>query len=284
MGIRSLNKYLCGNCSISSIKKISIEDMSNKTIVIDTSIYIYKYLKQNDYENGLENSFIKLIESFIKYNIHPIFVFDGKSPSKKSNLRKERSQIKKNAELEYDKLKSQGESNMKLKELQNKFIRVKQEDIIMLKALMKRYNIDAIQAEWEADAICANYVKSGVAWACLSDDMDMLVYGCCRVIREFSLADLCGQIYILPSILKDLRMSMRTFRDIMVVSGTDYNRTDKSIVTLNKTLVLYNRYLCSNPRNNITFYNWLLDNTDYINDYQELMDNYEIFCGKSSQN
>lgn len=79
--------------------------MRCKTIVIDTSIYIYKYLKDG-VENGLETSFTKLIETFIRYNIRPIFIFDGKSPNKKSNLRKERSQIKKQAENEYNRLKN----------------------------------------------------------------------------------------------------------------------------------------------------------------------------------
>ena len=36
-------------------------------------------------------SFTKLIETYIRYNIRPIFIFDRKSPNKKSNLRKERS-------------------------------------------------------------------------------------------------------------------------------------------------------------------------------------------------
>jgi 5'-3' exonuclease len=277
MGIRSLNKYLYDNCSKASIRKISIEDVRNRTIVIDTSIYIYKYLK----DCALEENFEKLIQVFIKYQIRPIFVFDGKSPEQKSELRKERSQNKRDAENEYNsRIKDEKLSSVKLKELRNKFIRVTPTDILMLKKMMNQYNIEFIQAEWEADAVCANYVKSGVAWACLSDDMDMLVYGCGRVIREFSTHSLSGQLYILNTILKELKMSFAAFRDIMIISGTDYNTTNSTDVSLYRTLSLYKDYLHrkSYGYEYDSFYTWLLKNTDYISDYNELMKIHKIFC------
>ena len=277
MGIRSLNKYLYDNCSRSSIRKISIEDVRNRTIVVDTSIYIYKYLK----DSALAENFEKLIKIFIKNNIRPIFVFDGKSPEQKSELRKERSQKKRDAESEYNsRVKDVNQSQHKLNELRNKFIRVTPTDVLMLKKMMNQYSIEFIQAEWEADAVCANYVKSGVAWACLSDDMDMLVYGCGRVIREFSIHNLSCQLYTLNSILKELKMSFTVFRDIMVISGTDYNISNSTDVSLYKTLSLYNDYLHkkSYGYEYDSFYIWLLKNTDYITDYDELMKIHKVFC------
>ena len=275
MGIRSLNKYLYDNCSRTSIRKISIESVRNRTIVIDTSIYIYKYLK----DSALEENFDKLIQTFKKYQVRPIFVFDGKSPEQKSELRKERSQNKRDAESEYNsRMKDDKESQHKLNELRNKFIRVKPPDVIMLKKMMNRYNIEFIQAEWEADVICANYVKSGVAWACLSDDMDMLVYGCGRVIREFSIHSLSCQLYTLNTILRELKMSFNTFRDIMVISGTDYNIRNSTDVSLYRTLSLYNDYLHRKSYEDESFYTWLLKNTDYISDYDKLMKIHKMFC------
>jgi XPG I-region len=140
---------------------------------------------------------------------------------------------------------------------------------------MSSINI-CIQAEWEADVICANYVKSGVAWACLSDDVDMLVYGCCRVIREFSIHSLSGQLNTLNTILRELKMSFSTFRDIMVISGTDYNITNSTDVSLYRTLSLSNDYLYRKSYD--SFYTWLLKNNDYISDYDELMKIHKMFC------
>ena len=129
---------------------------------------------------------------------------NGKTPINKKELIKERSRCKKEAEIEYYSiLKEQDYQDKRLIELKKKFVRVNQENITMLKNVMTSFNVEIIQCEWEADAICANYVKSGAAWACLSDDMDMLVYGCGKVIWDFSLQTLSAQLYILPNILKE---------------------------------------------------------------------------------
>jgi flap endonuclease-1 len=272
MGIRSLNKYLYNNCSKSSIRKIFINELKGKTIVIDTSIYIYKYLK----EDKLEENFTTLINSFLKNGIRPIFIFDGKTPANKIDLVKERSKRKKDAESEYTIIKEQDYKDARLIELKKRFVRVRQENIDSLKNIMHHFKVETIQCEWEADSTCANYVKSGVAWACLSDDMDMLVYGCGKVIRDFSLKSLSGQFYMLPNILKDLKLSMIGFRDIMVISGTDYSSTDSSEVTLDKTLSFYSKY--QEDKTNQTFYQWLLINSSYIRNYDELIHIHKLFC------
>lgn len=272
MGIRSLNKYLYENCSKSSIRRIGINELRGKTIVVDTSIYIYKYLK----EDKLEENFTLLIKSFLKNKIRPIFIFDGKAPIDKKELLKERSKRKKEAEIEYSLLKERDHQDKRLTDLKKMFVRVKLENIIMLKDIMRNFNVEIIQCEWEADAICANYVKSGAAWACLSDDMDMLVYGCGKVIRDFSLYSQSGQLYVLPSILKDIKLSMIAFREIMVISGTDYSKVDSSEVTLSRTLDYYRKYLENNS--NDTFYEWLFENSSYIKNYDELIHIHKIFC------
>ena len=62
-----------------SIYKIHLSDLYGKKICIDTMIYLYKFLTT---EQLLENMF-KLCTLFKKYNITPIFIFDGKAPIEK---------------------------------------------------------------------------------------------------------------------------------------------------------------------------------------------------------
>ena len=64
-------------------------------------------------------------------------------------------------------------------------------------------------------------------------------------------------------------------RDIMVISGTDYNITNSTDVSLYRTLSLYNDYL--HRKSYDSFYMWLLKNTDYIKDYDELMKIHKVF-------
>ena len=100
MGIKYLNKYLQSNCS-DSIKQISLHELSGKKIVIDTSIYLYRFLG----ENALLENFYLMISIFREYNIIPLFVFDGKPPKEKSELLKQRRDVKRAAETKYNDLK-----------------------------------------------------------------------------------------------------------------------------------------------------------------------------------
>ena len=85
MGIKYLNKYLQSNCS-NSIKQISLHDLRNKRIVIDTSIYLYRFLG----EKALLENFYLMISIFREHNIIPLFVFDGKPPKEKYDLLEKR--------------------------------------------------------------------------------------------------------------------------------------------------------------------------------------------------
>ena len=192
MGIRHLNKFLQKNC-INAIKEISLLDLRNKTIVIDISIYLYKFTA-ND---SLIESLFLMISLFRKYNISPLFVFDGKPPTEKNETLWVRKQIKQNAEKEYKILNEKllTTENIKEKEiiqdsmniLKKKFIRLKNKDIELAKNLIIHYGVSYIEAPHEADELCANMVINNKAFACLSEDMDLFVYGCPRVLRYFSL-------------------------------------------------------------------------------------------------
>ena len=44
MGIKNLNRFLRENCTNKSIFKVHLKQFANKKIVIDTSIYLYRFL------------------------------------------------------------------------------------------------------------------------------------------------------------------------------------------------------------------------------------------------
>jgi len=76
MGIQYLNSFLKRNTNEHSIKKLKLNDLYGKTIVIDTSIYLYRFLA----EEALLDNMYTMLSLFKYYNIAPIFVFDGKAP------------------------------------------------------------------------------------------------------------------------------------------------------------------------------------------------------------
>ena len=71
MGIKNLNKFLQTTCS-ESIQNIHLSKLSGKKIVVDTSIYLYRYMKQE----SLLEKFYLMISIFRQYNITPLFIFD----------------------------------------------------------------------------------------------------------------------------------------------------------------------------------------------------------------
>jgi len=279
MGIPNLNKYLFENCSKQSISKKHLECFKGKTIAIDTSIYLYKFIA----EDALIENMYLLISIFHTYKIVPIFVFDGKAPEEKKELLIQRIIEKNKAETKYNDLKKQletieneedkNEISIEMDSLKKKFIRIKDTDIKTVKELLDLYDISYFDAPGEADRLCAELVYSNIAWACLSDDMDMLVYGCTRVMRHISLLKHTVIFYNIVGVLRELDMTLTDFRKITVISGTDYNIKEHKI--LDKTIDYYKQY--KNDGVYIDFYEWLLKKTSYIKNIDELKKIYKMF-------
>lgn len=269
MGIRYLNRFLLNNCSHQSIHKICLKYLYGKTVVVDTSIYMYKFMEKGAL---LENMY-QMISIFRKYNIIPVFVFDGKPPKEKKDLLIQRKTEKMEAEIKYNELKTQldnvvnnGEESEPEKEdiisemetLKKKFVRLRETDIQIIKQLITFYGIMYIESYGEADQLCAYLVKNNYAWACVSDDMDMFAYGCSRVLRHVSLIQHTGILYETEEILCNLEIPFSDFRDILILSGTDYNIHNQK--TLQETMDLYKKYMktVANTEVSINFYNWLV--------------------------
>jgi hypothetical protein len=151
---------------------------------------------------------------------------------------------------------------------------------------MKDNNVQYIEAIGESDELCVHYVKTKKAWGCLSDDMDMFVYGCNRVLREFSLHNNTVFMYSLSEILYDLKMTAKSFRDILVLSGTDYNINNSDAnICLHETLKWYKWYKQYSVKHRSqyqiktpdSFYDWLRINTKYIRNYDELLKIHKMF-------
>lgn len=275
MGIRSLNRYLRDNCT-ESIKCINMSELSGKRIVVDISIYLYKYKAKNAL---LKNMYI-MLSIFRYYNIIPIFIFDGKPPPEKRALLQKRREDREFAQEEYDQLKNQLDSKENddekqdiinaMDQLKKQIVQINKEKIESVKRLIRAYGATYYDAPGEADELCALLVIKKKVWACLSEDMDLFVYGCTRVLRYFSLIGHTSVLYYTKGILNELDMTQKDFKEICVLSGTDYNINADGInekVNLRQTLKYFRKFKESNKNN---FYDWLIENTDYIKDLELL--------------
>jgi len=221
-----------------------------------------------------------MLSIFKEHNIEPIFVFDGKPPKEKYELLHQRKMKKLEAEQKYNLLKTQPYSTItEIEYLKSQMTRITHHDIDKVKSILISNDIKIIQAEKEADVVCADMVIKNQAWACLTNDMDMFIYGCPRTIRLFDLMDETIIFYDLYKILFELNMNMKSFREILVLSGSDYNINSKT--NLFKTLKWYRKYqkYVYDMENNVdtknqtiyTFYEWLHTHTKYIDNYTKLV-------------
>lgn len=284
MGIRYLNRFLKDNAS-SSINLCKLSELSGKKIAIDISIYMYKFVSEGTL---IENIYL-MLSIFRHYNIIPIFVFDGKPPLEKRQLLQKRKQDKKEAEEEYYKLKDSLQSNKDMDDsekqeiiynmdmLKKRFISINKNDIENVKILIRSCGATYYDAPGEADELCAMLTIRNKVWACLTEDMDMFVYGCTRVIRYLSLLNHTAVLYDVNGILNNLGITQKELREICVLSGTDYNLECRDTKNkLNDTLKIFKKYHKS--KSSLSFYEWLNEtNKNYIKNYDLLKKIYDIF-------
>lgn len=290
MGIRYLNKFLKENAK-KSIKIAHLSEFSGKKIAIDISIYMYKFVADGTL---IENIYL-MLTILRYYNIIPIFVFDGKAPPEKKELIQKRRKDKKEAKEEYNKLKNHLESSMNelddsekqellhnMDTLKRNFISISNNDIEKVKLLIKVYGASYYQAIGEADEMCALLTIKNKVWACLSEDMDMFVYGCSRVIRYLSLLNHTAVLYDLKGILEELDMSQSDLRKICILSGTDYNINDISKkINIYTILKYFNKYKKENRLED--FYDWLHENTEFRQDIVLFKKIYDLFDLKNKK-
>jgi 5'-3' exonuclease len=141
--------------------------------------------------------------------------------------------------------------------LKKKMIRITHDHINKAIELISAFGFQHYFAPNEADQLCVYLTVIGKTYATLSDDMDMIVSGCPLVLRNISLLNHDVLIYKTNNILNDLGLSLKEFRDIVVLSGTDYELSTNNI-SIRQAFEFYKQYKKSNV--SIDFYTWLNEN------------------------
>ena len=285
MGIKLGNTFIKKHCK-KDIHNIYFEMLKNMTLVVDTSIYMYRFLE----DDRLEDNFNLLINIFKTNNITPVFVFDGAAKENKRATLRERERCRRYAEYEYketqEKLTNAKSSLEKLyiatelAAIKRRTVRVTVEHKELVKKIITVAGYNYIDAPHESDEVCAKLVLSKVAHGVMTEDMDMFVYGCQHVYRCLDIANGTIIKYNLKGIIKTLDMTLTEFKELFVISGTDYNKSKENIFYYYD---MFKKYKADNSaikkHNNKwkSFYDWLEYNTDCIDNYSELLEVYFMF-------
>ncbi len=228
MGIRKMLKFLNINYP-HIIKKINTNNFNKTKIAVDISILLYQVViairnsgadmmnNQGEITSHILGLFNKTI-GFLKMNIIPVYVFDGKPPEFKLKILNNRKEIKQKA---YDKLNEDLTDEEKIKYFKRTVsISKKQYDECM--ELLDIMGIPYIQAIEEADSQCAELVKSGIVDGVLTEDMDIMTFGGNKIYRNILSYEKEKISVELNDILKELKLTYEQFVELCILFGCDY--------------------------------------------------------------
>lgn len=207
MGIKGLKKTI-NEC----MKSMTWDDFRGITLAIDSMIFLYrckgtKYLETEEESTQILFGFINLVMFLKEYDITPFFIFDGKPPDEKKAVLEERKEKRKEALSEYDVLIKAIENKKKIKvkeldsgetriatekeirdrldELRRASLKVKFDEITLVKKFLEFMGIPYHNAPGEAEWFCAKLNQMGIVDACLSEDTDLLPYGATTWILDY---------------------------------------------------------------------------------------------------
>ncbi|MBI2548939.1 flap endonuclease-1 [Candidatus Woesearchaeota archaeon] len=231
---------------ILSMKEISLEGLSGKVIAVDTYLFLYQFLTtirgrdgspltdaQGRVTSHLTGIFTRTC-SLLEMGVKLVYVFDGKPPLLKEKERERRSQAKVDALVRYEQAVKEHDVEA-MKKYAARTVRLSSEMVSEVKELIQALGLPVVEAPSEGEAQAAEIVKQGDAYAVASQDADVLLFGCPRLIRNVSLAgrrkksSRLDYQTITPELIdlyENLRLLQLTQDQLIVLGmlvGTDYN-------------------------------------------------------------
>ncbi len=257
MGIHGLMPLLKSDAP-GSYKEIDKNIIKGKTVAIDATILLYQFLVQirtkgsgygqqllvdnngevTSHIQGFFNRAANLLENGIK----PIFVFDGKPPVLKYAELSKRKESKKKAEKEAEEAEDaigeavdEEELSQAIEDLNKaskRNIHITKQQIEDVKIILRLMGIPVVDAPCEAEAQCAELVKSGKVYAAGTEDMDALTFGTPIVLRKLTMPESAKEKVIeinVSKVLSGLDLTYEQFIDFCILCGCDYCESIKGI-------------------------------------------------------
>jgi 5'-3' exonuclease len=222
MGVRGLKQWL----QIQSPPIVPDWTCFQKTRVgIDTLPFLYNAKKQ---DQCIVTAIAKMVEFFRSKQIEPIFFFDGKPPSEKKEVVKERAEertsVSNQLQILTEELVDGPDKELvehEMKRLQRSSPTISYAERDLIKNFLYTMGVLFINASGEADPLLAYLSKTNIISAVVSTDMDMIPRGVEHLLMpiEEKWVD-----YTFSKILLDIHLTVSQFVNLCVLMGTDYTK------------------------------------------------------------
>ncbi|XP_076751567.1 exonuclease tos [Xylocopa sonorina] len=227
MGITGLLPFL-----EKSSKKTNINEFAGSTVAIDSYCWLHKgvfscadKLVMGQQTDAYVHYCMKFVNMLLSYKIKPILVFDGKHLPAKAQTEAKRHEIRETNRRKAIELMRMGQ-NAEARNLMRRSLDITHEMALELIKHCQKMGIDCIVAPYEADAQLAYLNISGIADIVITEDSDLILFGCKKILFKL---DIYGSCVLVDQDLLHLAMetspnhfSMNDFMHMCILSGCDY--------------------------------------------------------------
>ncbi|XP_018568857.1 exonuclease 1 [Anoplophora glabripennis] len=227
MGITGLLPFL-----ENATRPCHISECRGATVAIDTYCWLHKganacavQLARGEDSQVYVNYCMKYIKMLQHYNIRPILVFDGKNLPAKADTEAKRRESRNKAKQRAAELLRLGKADEARTYLKQSINITPDMASEVIKECHK-INVDCIVAPYESDAQLAFFSLKGIAEFVITEDSDLVLFGCSKIIFKLDLQG-CGSLVEADKIptamgLRPDRYSFDKFRYMCILSGCDY--------------------------------------------------------------
>ncbi len=229
-----------------AVDKTEIRTLGGKTIALDTYNILYQFLSTIRGSDGrplmdrrgritshLSGLFFRTV-NLLAEGVKPVFVFDGRPPELKRETIEKRVVSRSEARRQYAEALQAGDLETARKMAQ-RAAALEQYMVDSSAELLKRMGVPYVMAPSEGEAQAAYMASKGDVYASGSQDMDSLLFGSPRLVRNLSIVgrrklpgkkayvEVQPEIIHLDRLLKALNISRDQLIDIGILVGTDYS-------------------------------------------------------------
>ncbi len=233
-------------------REIGMDDLKGHVIAIDAYNIIYQFLasiRQRDGKplvdsKGRVTSHLSGLlyrnANLMAAGIKPVYVFDGKPDIMKEGTLEKRKERKIEARNEYERALEEGDmEKARTKAMQTS--RMTNEIIDSSDRLLDLMGIPRVYAPGEGESQAAFLARSEDAWAVGSQDIDSLLCGAPRLVRNLTITgrrklpgrneykQVQPELILLEETLDEHGITREQLVDIAILCGTDYNEGVKGI-------------------------------------------------------
>ncbi|MCS7136065.1 MAG: flap endonuclease-1 [Nitrososphaerota archaeon] len=235
-----------------AIQTIALEVLRGRAIALDAFNMLYQFLatirgpdgrplmdsrgRITSHLSGLFFRTVNLLEKGIK----PVYVFDGRPPELKRATVEKRMESRREAGGLYEKALLAGDMEAARKYAQ-RAATLEEYMLESSKRLLDAMGIPTVQAPSEGEAQAAYMAAKGDVYASASQDMDSLLFGSPRLVRNLSIVgkrklpgkkayvEIEPELISLDILLSSLGITRELLIDIGILVGTDYCEGVKGI-------------------------------------------------------